>query len=1125
MSWPLSQDYNEAIQNPAQCFADSELRAGEAETNALGLPAPRSGNFADVYAVITGQRKWAVKCFTRQIPGLQERYQQISLHLKQHKPSFIVDFSFLEQGIRVRGDWYPVLKMEWVEGFTLNQFIKSNLLRPHVLDLLSQLWVKLSARLRKANISHCDLQHGNVLLVQASRARALAIKLVDYDGMCVPALTLLKSIELGHPAYQHPQRQRDGIYSLEVDRFSHLVIYTALRGLEVSGKALWEKYDDGDNLLFKPSDFATPNKSRLLCELLKSGKPEVANLAKVLFKAATAPLDKAPLLEELAPEAFSRATTVTAGGPGTTSPANDEDDPLSSQLQGASAIRQPHAAREKSLKVPLIAAGAVLGIALLAVAGFFLFSGGPEPQVPHTPPDPPRSNPVHMTTSTLSGALFAGGAGFVEQSGVPMAVSTKCLRFQKQAFVELANTKDLLVLHGTFTVEMWVRMGASDQQYLCGDESYGLFGTPVPRTAGWVLRLYKQAAGWPLDMTVANDEGDWFRVNGKPLSPGDEWHHVAAVKTNGEFVLYWDGKMYARRPCSGMRFVRCPSNLYLGVRKNASYDRAIDADIRAFRVSSNPLYLGPFEPPKTFGKTPDCLVLLDFSPGHGKVLDLSGNEHHGEISGAVWVHKDEPRPKPPPGEQPGVRRAETKPKDGPQPIPGDAELALALDKVKETYKKDFDARKTRDLEALATRLFREGQKTKEDAALQYVLLREARDKAADAADADLAMKAVDEMAKHFVVNPLKEKVSTLERSEPAALSPLSSEAFVKSALLVVEDAVRQDEYDDSERLVRAASKAAFRTEKKSLQARERVYFDELQVLRKEYEKVKGDKNIVSAGTNDPAANLRFGSYCCFYKRQWRKGLPLLAQGNDPVLRKLAIMELKEPSNPADQVKLGDGWLNFAARAVGAAKTTVKCKAKSWYQLARPRLNGKEAERVDKAILLLAKETTGLRRAWEDLDTSEADKSKGFLRKLRYRDVVTFQCLSEGNNKQVPGFLEGRTPSTRVALRTDNRVPGTRWTVIVLGDDLFRFVCRGSPEGSRWLDGVTQRGLVELSPPNDSFTGTKWKAYEVESGVVQLECKGNLEGARWLRGDLSNGTVQLTRDKSLSGTRWRIQKAQ
>ena len=219
MPWPLSQDYNEAIQTPTQCFSDPELRQGEAVCNAMGMPVPCSGNFADVYAVQAGQRKWAVKCFTRQIPGLKERYAEVSKYLQQVKLPFMVDFQFLEQGIRVRGTWYPILKMQWVEGFPLNDFVRDNLDKPQVLQTLCQIWLKLAVRLREANLAHCDLQHGNVLLVPGTKANALSLKLVDYDGMCVPALEMLKSIELGHPAYQHPQRLREGTYGLHIDRF------------------------------------------------------------------------------------------------------------------------------------------------------------------------------------------------------------------------------------------------------------------------------------------------------------------------------------------------------------------------------------------------------------------------------------------------------------------------------------------------------------------------------------------------------------------------------------------------------------------------------------------------------------------------------------------------------------------------------------------------------------------------------------------------------------------------------------------------------------------------------------------------------------------------------------------
>ena len=40
MLWPQSQEYNEAIQNPKICFKDPELKAGQAVTNALGMPIP-----------------------------------------------------------------------------------------------------------------------------------------------------------------------------------------------------------------------------------------------------------------------------------------------------------------------------------------------------------------------------------------------------------------------------------------------------------------------------------------------------------------------------------------------------------------------------------------------------------------------------------------------------------------------------------------------------------------------------------------------------------------------------------------------------------------------------------------------------------------------------------------------------------------------------------------------------------------------------------------------------------------------------------------------------------------------------------------------------------------------------
>ena len=300
--WPVSQDYNEAVQSPATNFADADLRSGHAVTSALGIPQPCSGNFADVYQVGRPDGlRWAVKCFTRQATGLRERYQEISRHLRRARLRFMVDFTYLEQGVRVVGQWRPVLKMEWVQGLTLHQYVGEYADDPARLEALFQVWRSLSRSLRAAKVGHGDLQHGNVLLAPGADAHSVRLKLIDYDGMWVPALANRHSGEVGHPAYQHPLRIRDRTYSPEVDRFPLLLIAAALRAVKVGGRKLWEKYDAGDNLLFRRDDLEAPTKSPLFHDLVRSSEPVTAMLADHLLRALRGDVASAPLLEEVLP--------------------------------------------------------------------------------------------------------------------------------------------------------------------------------------------------------------------------------------------------------------------------------------------------------------------------------------------------------------------------------------------------------------------------------------------------------------------------------------------------------------------------------------------------------------------------------------------------------------------------------------------------------------------------------------------------------------------------------------------------------------------------------------------------------------------------------------------------------
>ncbi|MHB1423283.1 MAG: bifunctional ornithine acetyltransferase/N-acetylglutamate synthase [Gemmataceae bacterium] len=300
MNWPNATDYNAAVQNPQLCFRDDDLRQGQVVGDLFGLPLPHSGNFADVYQILGGNgQSWAVKCFTRPVAGLRPRYHAISEHLRQTQRAFMVEFYFLDEAIRIRDQWLPLVKMRWVEGLRLNEFVRDQLLKPVLLERLAQMWVRLAQELRDAQMAHGDLQHGNVLLVPNTKSSSLALRLIDYDGLCVPALADRPSGEVGHPNYQHPRRLRDGGYDGDMDRFALLLIYTALRCLRVGGEDLWQRHDNQENLLFREEDFRQPRKSRLLCELWEISDRDCRNLVGHLLLASQGPLSVVPTLDEL----------------------------------------------------------------------------------------------------------------------------------------------------------------------------------------------------------------------------------------------------------------------------------------------------------------------------------------------------------------------------------------------------------------------------------------------------------------------------------------------------------------------------------------------------------------------------------------------------------------------------------------------------------------------------------------------------------------------------------------------------------------------------------------------------------------------------------------------------------
>ncbi|WP_147439238.1 hypothetical protein [Corallococcus sp. CA049B] len=292
MSLPTDSEYQEAVQNPSQVFSDSDLKSGQPELTSPALPFPkaRSGNFATVYRLNCGTQSWAVRCFTRSIHHDQKRrYAEISRHLEVTKLRYAVGFTFIEKGIQVRGQWLPILKMEWLNGESLGSHIERNLRSPKALLALATKWVEMMRALRQSGIAHGDLQHGNVLIVGDE------LRLIDYDGMFVPSLAGSTSYERGHDNYQHPKR--GDLFGPDLDNFSAWVVLISILAL-ASQPQLWGQFKCGDDcLLFRKRDFAEPEKSKVLLTLLNSREQGVRSLTALFKTLLSLPAGQVPPLD------------------------------------------------------------------------------------------------------------------------------------------------------------------------------------------------------------------------------------------------------------------------------------------------------------------------------------------------------------------------------------------------------------------------------------------------------------------------------------------------------------------------------------------------------------------------------------------------------------------------------------------------------------------------------------------------------------------------------------------------------------------------------------------------------------------------------------------------------------
>ncbi|MDH5680765.1 MAG: hypothetical protein OEZ36_04195 [Spirochaetota bacterium] len=255
--------------------------------NRRGAPYMSVGGFGAVFRYKDSKDKqYAIKVFTRDAPGRAERYAALHNTFKITKFPFMVDFQYVEEGVKVGSKYFPVVVMEWGRGIPINSAISQDLEDDGLLQSNRTFGGNLFSivkTLQEWNMGHGDLQEGNLVVGNDN-----SITLIDYDGMFVPALEGKRANEIGLADYQHPAR-KNAHFGNTIDDFSLLSV---LFQLSIITPETWNKLHDDKRLILREADYKDPDKSELIQSGLNSNDPVVQELANLLFYACdTDPLE------------------------------------------------------------------------------------------------------------------------------------------------------------------------------------------------------------------------------------------------------------------------------------------------------------------------------------------------------------------------------------------------------------------------------------------------------------------------------------------------------------------------------------------------------------------------------------------------------------------------------------------------------------------------------------------------------------------------------------------------------------------------------------------------------------------------------------------------------------------
>ena len=284
------------------------------------------------------------------------------------------------------------------------------------------------------------------------------------------------------------------------------------------------------------------------------------------------------------------------------------------------------------------------------------------------------------------------------------------------------------------------------------------------------------------------------------------------------------------------------------------------------------------------------------------------------------------------------------------PVPSAEAQRAAEQLVREVFRSEYADASDAARQSLARKLLAQAPRT-DDLAERFVLVRESADAAAAGGDFQAAEHALDHIPANFASDGRDYRLAAYQR---LIARPELIELVTQACLDAADRAIAVEQFDAAEQFLQVAdgpAAAAAKANPRAFVSGVAAKRNELRTRRATTQRVATAREALKRDPKDPAALAAVGRHTCLVQGDWARGLPMLADSDDPRLKPAAAAELKalKSTDPADQLEAANLWWALRRDFTGAEAAMIDAHTASIYQAIAPSLKGLRKTLAEKRV--------------------------------------------------------------------------------------------------------------------------------------------------------------------------------